>query len=42
VDSLVDKHQQFALQSPPQLNPWPFRPDRGGFAMDLSDLGALW
>jgi hypothetical protein len=40
VDNPVDKYGQFALLSPPQLNPWPFRCDSSGFAMDLIDLGA--
>jgi hypothetical protein len=39
VDNPVDKYQKFALTSSRKLNPWPFRRDSDGFAMDLFDLG---
>jgi hypothetical protein len=40
VDNPVDKCLQFALQSSLQFNPWPFRRDSSGFAMDLFDGNA--
>jgi hypothetical protein len=38
VDNPVDKFLQCAPEPSRKLNPWPFGPDRGGFAMDLIDL----